>query len=237
MKNKQVLITGASKGIGLAASFYLANTMGWQVVGVARSSPNSIDFPGEFLACDLSDKKQTAELAKKLVTQYNIDAIVNNVGIALPESLDELSLSNLLKVYDINVRVAAQLTQALIPNMKLRRWGRVVNISSRAIFGVKNRTSYAAAKSAIVGCTKTWALELAEYNICVNAIAPGPIETELFRKSRPVGSEAERAAIDNVPLNRIGQPNEIAATVAFLLSDLAGFITGQVLCVDGGASL
>ncbi|MFX5275848.1 SDR family oxidoreductase, partial [Acinetobacter baumannii] len=90
---------------------------------------------------------------------------------------------------------------------------------------------YSAAKSALVGCTKTWALELAEFGITVNCIAPGPIETELFRKTRPVGSEAEKAILESIPLGRIGTPQDVAHAVAFLLSDHAGFITGQVLNV------
>lgn len=103
--------------------------------------------------------------------------------------------------------------------------------------GVKNRTSYAAAKSALIGCTKTWALELAEDQITVNAIAPGPIETQLFRVSRPKGSNEENKVIESVPMKRIGQPDEIACAVEFLLSQEAGFITGQVLHIDGGASI
>ncbi|BCD90391.1 hypothetical protein fh0823_05300 [Francisella halioticida] len=109
--------------------------------------------------------------------------------------------------------------------------------ASRTIYGVKDRTSYAAAKSALVGCTKTWALELAKYGICVNAIAPGPIETDLFREKRPIGSDAEKAVLNTIPMERIGHPIEMAATISFLLSNHASYITGQVISVDGGGSL
>jgi 3-oxoacyl-[acyl-carrier protein] reductase len=95
----------------------------------------------------------------------------------------------------------------------------------------------AAAKSALIGCTRTWALELAPFSITVNAIAPGPIETELFRKTRKKGSPEEKAILNTIPLRRIGLPREIAATIEFLLSEDAGFITGQTICVDGGGSL
>ncbi len=235
MEKKTILITGASKGIGLAASHHLVKA-GYQLIGIARHRPEG-KFPGTFFPCDLSCAIETEGVLTEIAQLHAIDGIVNNVGIALPQALVDIDLESLEAVYDVNVRAAVQVVQSFFRQMKERKWGRIVNISSRAIFGVAGRTSYAAAKSALIGCTRTWALELAPFGITVNAIAPGPIDTELFRTSRPLGSPEEKTVLASIPLGRVGRPEEIAAAIAFLLSDGAAFITGQTLCIDGGASL
>jgi len=235
MKKKTVVITGASKGIGWATSQRLAEA-GYQVIGVARTEPEET-FPGLFFSCDLSSEKETDRLIATLVDHYPVDALVNNVGAGGPQPLGSIDLATLKTLYDINVRTAVQMTQGFVERMKKRRWGRIVNLASRAIFGVSGRTSYAAAKSALIGCTRVWALELATYGITVNAIAPGPIETKMFRAIRPAESEAEKELLAQIPMGRVGQPKEVAAAIEFLLSEDAGFITGQTLCVDGGGSL
>lgn len=231
---KTVLITGASRGIGRSTS-QLLSERGFHVVGVARKKIDA--FPGDLFACDLSDVDETDELLETIKGRYSIDAIVNNVGVAHPEPLGSISLANLYECYELNVRSAVQITQSLIEGMKERKWGRIVNIASRAILGVRDRTSYAAAKSALIGCTRTWAIELASFGITVNAVAPGATETELFRQKHKAGSEEEKHVLASIPLGRIGKPKEIAATIAFFLSEDAAFITGQTLHVDGGGSL
>lgn len=232
---KTVVITGATKGIGWATSQRLASA-GYHVVGIARAEPEEV-FPGEFLSCDLSSEEETERIIAVLLERYHVDALVNNVGGGGPQPLGSIDLATLRTLYDINVRTAVQMTQGLVGRMKERNWGRIVNLASRAIFGVPERTSYSAAKSALIGCTRVWALELATFGITVNAVAPGPIETAMLRAIRPVGSEAEKELLSHIPMGRVAHPKEVAAAIEFLLSEDAGFITGQTLCVDGGGSL
>lgn len=235
MKDKCVLVTGATKGIGWSISRRLAD-QGCHVVGLARHTQD-IDFPGYLYPCDLANAGETEETLRVIREKYPVDAVVNNVGVVMPQPLGEVELTALYGVLDLNVRVAVQVVQTFLESMKARREGRIVNICSRAAGGALSRTSYSAAKSALIGCTRTWALELAEYGITVNAVSPGPVETELFRANHPVGSEAEAQALASIPMKRLGQPADVAAAVVFLLSDEAGYITGQVLGVDGGGSL
>jgi 3-oxoacyl-[acyl-carrier protein] reductase len=232
--SRTVLISGATKGIGRALAERLVE-QGDQVVGIARTGDDT--FPGDLHTVDVADRDATSAELQAISSVTRIDAVVNNVGLVRPQTLEEVTLEALDAVLDVNLRTAIQLTQAALPGMREQGWGRVINIASLVALGAVERTAYAAAKAALISTTRGWALELATTGITVNAVAPGPTESELFRENNPPGSEGENRYLAMVPMGRLGSPDEIAAAIAFLLSDESSFITGQTLYVDGGASI
>jgi 3-oxoacyl-[acyl-carrier protein] reductase len=229
------VVTGGTKGIGLATVNCLVRD-GHRAIALARTEPNG-EFLGEFVPVDLADANATKSIAEMLAHEYRVDGIVNNVGLVRPAAVEHTTFADLSDVLDLSLRPALQLAATLVPQMRDRQFGRIINISSVSALGMPYRSSYAAAKAALIAFTRTWALELAACQITVNAVAPGPTNTEMFRQTNPLGSDGERKHRGSVPLNRIAHPDEIAAAICFLLSDRASFITGQSLFVDGGASI
>ena len=235
MSSRTYLITGASKGIGRAISERLAGA-GHRVVGIARNASDP-GFPGTLVPADLGDRKATRRVLTGLTSRFNFDGLVNNVATVRPQRLGEIDLDSFDETLCVNLHPALLAAQELLPGMRERGWGRIVNISSLTVLGFNERTAYAAAKSALVSFTRSWGLELASTGITVNAVAPGPTETELFRQNNPPGSAGERRYLSSIPMGRLGRPEEMAAGIAFLLSEEASYITGQTLFIDGGASI
>jgi NAD(P)-dependent dehydrogenase (short-subunit alcohol dehydrogenase family) len=235
MSGRRFLITGASKGIGLATAQRMAHN-GDTPVGLARTEP--ADFPGEFIPVDLGDREATADAIETALASGPLDGVLNNVGTVRPQMLGEIGLDDFEAVFDLTVRSTIQTVQALMPGMVERGWGRVVNISSVvALGGVPGRSSYGAAKATMEHLTRIWGQELAPHGVTVNDVAPGPVATDLFRQSNPEGSPGEARYLSMVPMGKLGTVDDIAAAVCFLMSEDAGWITGQTLRVDGGASI
>lgn len=234
MKTRTFLVTGATRGIGRSLSHRLAEA-GHLVVGIARGKDST--FPGELAAIDLDDDRAAAEALADIAKKYSFDGVVNNVGMAKLHRLGEIDLADVDDMLRLNIHSTILTTQAVLPGLMEKRWGRIVNVTSLVTTGTPLRSGYAAAKAAVNSLTRTWAMELAETGVTVNAVAPGPTETEMFRRNTPAGSEAEARFLSLIPIRRLGKPEEIAAAIAFLLSEDASFITGQILFADGGGSV
>ena len=230
---KTVLVTGANRGIGLATCKILSKKK-YKIIGVARSKIKN--FPGKFIECDLSNQNSINDLIKK-IKKYNINCLVNNAGTSFGQSIDDLDLETFDKSINLNLRPAVNLSLELVKKMKKNKFGRIVSVSSRAALGRELRTSYSVAKSGLYGFTRTWALELAKYNITVNLVSPGPIMTELHKKNNNQNKSYQKKYLNQNPMKRYGSPNEVAAAISFFISDEASFVTGQSLYVCGGMSV
>ena len=231
---KMVIVTGGSRGIGAATCEKLLSK-GYGVISLSRTEPASTDIV--HLPCDLTDTDGRRAVFANLSKRDDVFGLVNNAGVAKPNLIKEFDHQIYSGVMDVNTTSVAELSAAVVPSLIKNKQGRVVNISSELILGFATRTAYSASKAAVASFAKTWALELGKYNICCNAIAPGPVETELFVKNNPPGSAIRQQKLEKIPLGRFGRPEDVANMVAFLMSEEASFITGQTLYVCGGSSL
>ena len=228
----RLLVTGGASGIGRSIAEH-GLERGWDVVVIDQTSAPI----GRSIIADLSDVHATADALEQALAAGAITRLVNNVGAVFPASLEEQSLEQMDASHSLNLRSAVQCAQALLPGMKDSRFGRIVNMSSRAALGKELRTAYAAAKAGLIGLTRVWALELGAHGITVNAIGPGPIATDLFLHANPADSPRTQAITSAVPVGRLGRPEDVSHAAGFFLGEDAGFVTGQTLYVCGGLTV
>jgi NAD(P)-dependent dehydrogenase (short-subunit alcohol dehydrogenase family) len=220
------LVTGSSSGIGLSIAQTLL-ARGWRVTGLSRRSPEAIWPDYRHVGVDLSDAKALDALLPGLPVP---DAVVHAAGLLRVGPLESFDHAAGELMWQLHVDVAARLIGALAPRMP--DGGRIVLVGSRVANGAKNRALYAASKAGLIGLARSVAAELAPHGITVNVVAPGATDTPMLRDPERA-SETPRLP----PIGRMIRPDEVAATVAFLLSPEAGAITGQTITICGGASL
>lgn len=239
LKGQVALVTGGSRGIGRAICEALA-AGGAKVAVVARSVDRAAavaaELPGEGhqpFACDVADSEAVASLVSAVEGEMgSLDILVNNAGITEDNLLMRLKDEDWDAVLDTNLKGAFLMIRAASRGMMRRRNGRIINISSVVgLTGNKGQVNYAASKAGLIGMTKAVAKELASRNILCNAVAPGFIETDM---TAAMTEAAQGALMGQIPLGRLGSPDDIAAVVRFLAGPGAGYITGQVIVVDGG---
>lgn len=241
-KDQVVIVTGAGRGIGEAIALRLANE-GAKVACVSRTESNAAKVaegintthPGaaRAYAVDVANTKAVAEVAQQILADFGkVDVLVNNAGLTRDGLAMRMSEEDWDVVMDTNLKGAFNFTQSVMRSMIKQRSGRIVNISSvSGLTGNAGQTNYAASKAGLLGMTKSLARELASRSITVNAVAPGFITTDM---THVLPDNIKQSVVAGIPMGIFGEPNDIAAAVAFLASPEAKYITGQCLTVDGG---
>lgn len=240
MSKKTVLITGASRGIGKAILESFNNEYFIIGTGTSESSVQSIlenlksmNIEGESFKLDLGDRDSIKELTSLLDSkEIYPDILINNAGITRDNIMLRMKDEEWDNVIDVHLNGQYLLIKSFIKKMVKNRWGRIINISSTsAVLGNKGQANYAAAKAGIEAMSRSLARELGSRNINVNCVAPGFIETDMTKE---ISDGNEDFLASQIPLGRLGKPNEIAEVVNFLTSEQANYITGQIIHVNGG---
>ena len=226
LEGKLALVTGASRGIGLAVAEALRR-QGASVVGTSTTEEGAKRINGRVL--NVQDAAQCDALVKEL---GDVAILVNNAGITRDNLALRMKDAEWDEVMETNLRAVFRLSRAVMRGMMKARWGRIINITSVVgASGNAGQANYAAAKAAVVGMTKSLARELGSRNITVNCVAPGFIDTDM---TRALSDEQRKALLEQIPLGRLGTPQDVAAAVAYLASPAGSYVTGAVLHVNGG---
>jgi 3-oxoacyl-[acyl-carrier protein] reductase len=242
LEGKVAVVTGAGSGIGRAVAHRLSQNGAKIIVNDVivdsgtRVVHEILDKNAEavFVEADIATYDGARKLAERAYrTHGQIDILVNNAGITRDKLLRDMDEGDWDAVLNLNLKGAFNCCKFITPYMIERKYGKIVNLSSRAHLGNPGQANYAASKAGIIGLTKSLALELGRYNINVNAVAPGMIETEGL-KMHPQYDRVIARALQITPLKRIGQPEDVAALVHFLVGDDSAYITGEVIHITGG---
>ncbi|WP_180683256.1 SDR family NAD(P)-dependent oxidoreductase [Tepidicella baoligensis] len=231
-----IVVTGASSGIGRSVAEALL-AQGRRVINVDARHPEWTHPGLSTMVANLTDAADIRRVATELASSHPISALVNNAGATRPGTIDSLQTSDLLDLAHLHLLAPTLLTQALLPSLRSCKQGRIVNVASRAALGKPERIAYAATKAGLIGLTRTLAMELGRDGITVNAVAPGPIATKLFRQSNPPEAPQTQRILNSILVGRMGTPEDVSRAVLFFLSPDNGFVTGQVLYVCGGTTL
>ena len=243
LRDRIALVTGAASGIGAATARRFAHE--GATVAINDAKPEGLDaVAGEIRAAgakalvlpgDVTKKADCERIVQDVTRTFGrLDILINNAGINRDAMAAKMTEEQWDAVLSVNLKGTFLCAQAALPGMRERAWGRVVNTSSIGSLGNIGQANYAASKAGVIGLTKTLALEYAKYGVTVNAIAPGPVMTAMLAG---VPEAIRERIIAQVPVGRIGSPDEIAGVHVFLASDDAAFITGQVIFADGGMSV
>jgi 3-oxoacyl-[acyl-carrier protein] reductase len=244
LQSKVAVVTGAGRGIGKAIAVRLAHE-GAAVACCGRTLANVETTVAEIVqgggraaayAVDVANSQQVGDTCEKILKDFGrVDVLVNNAGVTRDQLLMRISEEDWDTVLDTNLKGAFLFTKALSRPMLKQRAGRIINISSiSGLTGNAGQSNYAASKAGLIGFTKSVARELASRGITVNAVAPGFIETDM---TAALGEGIHQALKEKIALGRLGRPEDIADAVLFLASDLAAYVTGQVITVDGGLAM
>ena len=244
LSGRAAIVTGGSKGLGAAmaaglasagANVLLASRHEDEAIAAAESISTDYDQQALGISADVTDEEAVDNMVQTAIDRFgHVDILINNAGINIRGPIDELTPEEFKEVHDINVDGLWLCSRAIVPHMKERKAGKIINLASTlGLVGLANRTPYASSKGAVVQMTRALGLELAPWNINVNAICPGPFLTPM-NESIAETEEAKKFIVGAVSLGRWGKMEEIQGAAIFLASDAASYITGSMLTVDGG---